>query len=94
MLARWVQRFVTDYRWLVEHRGPHCEIVILLGPMLSMKIFGSWLLVDIETEFEHLNDVIYCPRVADALINLTPYPPDEIFDKSDRDFFVDPFDMP
>jgi hypothetical protein len=94
LLARWFKHYVTDVRWLVEHQGPHCEAVLIIGPTLSMQIFGSWLLVDAETEFEHLTDVIYCPRVTDALVNLMPMPPDDLFDKSDDEFFVDPFDTP
>jgi hypothetical protein len=94
LLARWVNRYVTDIRWLVEHKGPHCERVLIIGPSLSLQVFGNWLLVDVETEFEHLNDVIHSPRVTAALAKLLPYPPDELFDKSDTDSFVDPFDTP
>jgi hypothetical protein len=94
LLARWFRRYVTDVRWLVEHGGSRCETVLLMGPTLSLQVFGSWILIDMETDYERLNDVIHMRRVTDALINLMPFPPDDLFDKSDADFFVDPFDMP
>jgi hypothetical protein len=67
---------------------------MLLGPTLSLQLFGSWLLIDLETDHERLNEVIHMRRVTDVLVNLMPFPPDNLFDKSDTDFFVDPFDMP
>ncbi len=94
LLARWMQRYVTEVRWLVEHHGPNCEAVLILGPTLSLQLFSNWLLVDADTEFERLSDVIYCPRVTETLVNLMPLPPDDLFEKIDGEFFVDPFDTP
>lgn len=93
LLANWMNRYVTEVRWFVEYGGPRCEAVLLLGPTLSLQMFASWLLVDVETEFERLNDVLYFPGVNDALVSLIPFPPDELFDKSDKETFRDPFEQ-
>jgi len=91
LLVRWMHRYVTDTRWLVEHMGPHCVAVLLLGPTINVQLFGGWLLIDVELEFENVNDIIYCPRVVDGLVHLMPLPPDHLFEKADDDTFVDPF---